>query len=79
MKEKKLDREGDITGLIEVNFQGGFLLKRYASREAFGFEMNVLGLTRRPTTGWFQNHMRKFNYWISQLPVKGTQFAVHVL
>ena len=42
--------EGDITGLIEVTVKGGFLMERYASRESFGFEMDVLGSTRRPTT-----------------------------
>ena len=28
---------------------------------------------------WFQPKMRKFKLWISQLLVKGTQLAVHVL
>ena len=28
---------------------------------------------------WFQPQMRKINQWLSQLPVKGTQFTVHVL
>ena len=27
----------------------------------------------------FQPHMRKINQWISQLPIKGTKYAVHVL
>ena len=28
---------------------------------------------------WFQPNMRKITQWLSQLPIKGTQFAVHVL
>ena len=28
---------------------------------------------------WFQSHMRKINLWLSQLPIKGAQFTVHVL
>ena len=28
---------------------------------------------------WFQTQMRKINYWLSQLTVKVTQFAVHVV
>ena len=46
-KERKLEREGYITGLIEVTVQGGFLMERDASREAFGFTRDVIGSTRR--------------------------------
>ena len=28
---------------------------------------------------WFHPQMIKINYWLSQLPVKGTQFSIHVL
>ena len=48
-KEKKIEREGDITGLLEVNFQGGCLIERDASREAFCFARGVIGSTRRRT------------------------------
>ena len=50
LKEKKQEREGYITGLLEVTVQGGGLMERYALIEAFGFAMGVLGSTRRPTT-----------------------------
>ena len=39
----------NITGLLELTFQGGFLRERYLSREAFGFAMDVICSTRRPT------------------------------
>ena len=42
--------EGDITGLIEVTVEVGFLMQIDASREDFGFSMDVLGSTIRPTT-----------------------------
>ena len=48
-KKKKLSREGDITGLLEVTVQGSCLMEKYASREAFGFERFVIGSTRRCT------------------------------
>ena len=48
-KNKKLSWEGDITGLLEVTFQGSFLMVKYASREAFGFVRDVIGSTRRCT------------------------------
>ena len=48
-KKKKLNMEGDITGLLEVTVQGSCLMKKYASREAFGFASNVIGSTRRCT------------------------------
>ena len=49
LKEKNLEREGEITGLLEVNVQGGRLMEIYASIEAFCFAMDVIGLTKRPT------------------------------
>ena len=49
MKDKKLEREEYITSLIEVTVQGGWLTDIYASIEAFGFVMDVLGSTIRPT------------------------------
>ena len=48
-KNKKLNREGDITGLLEVTVQGSYLMEIYASREAFGFARDVIGSTRRCT------------------------------
>ena len=45
-KKKKLNREGDITGLLEVTVQGSCLMEKYASREAFGFARDVIGSTR---------------------------------
>ena len=48
-KNKKLNREGDITGLLEVTVQGSCLMKIDASREAFGFARDVIGSTRRCT------------------------------
>ena len=45
-KEKKLNREGDTTGLVEVTVQGSFLMEKYISREAFGFARDVIGSTR---------------------------------
>ena len=48
-KKKRLNREGDITGLLEVTVQGIFLMGKYASREAFGFARYVIGSTRRCT------------------------------
>ena len=46
---KKLNREGYITGLIEVTVQGSCIMEIYASREAFGFARDVIGSTRRCT------------------------------
>ena len=46
-KKKKPNREGYITGLLEVNFQGILLMEIYASREDFGFARDVIGSTRR--------------------------------
>ena len=48
-KKKKLNRERDITGLLEVNAQGSFPMEINASREAFGFARDVIGSTRRCT------------------------------
>ena len=48
-KEKKLQREEYITGLLEVIVLGVFLMERYATIEAFGFERDVIGSTRRRT------------------------------
>ena len=49
-KDKYLEREGDITGLLEDNVKLGCLMKSYASREAFGFARDVIGSTRRRTS-----------------------------
>ena len=46
-KNKKLKREGDITGLLEVTVEGIFQIKIDASQEAFGVAMDVIGSTRR--------------------------------
>ena len=48
-KNKKLNREGDITGLVEVIVNGSGLMGKDASREAFGFAKGVIGSTRRCT------------------------------
>ena len=42
-KEKKLEREGDITGLLEVTVQGVSLMGKYYSREDFGFARYLIG------------------------------------
>ena len=47
LKEKKLEREGDTTGVLEVTFHGGCLMERDASREVVGFSRDVMGSTRR--------------------------------
>ena len=49
MKEKTLDREGYITVLTEVTFQGFCLMERDSSLGDFGFEIDVIGSTIRPT------------------------------
>ena len=46
-KNKKLNREGDITGLLEVTFHGIYLMEIDASKEAFGFATDVMVLTRK--------------------------------
>ena len=48
-KDKKLERDRDITGLLEVTVQVGFLMEIYASREAFVFSTDLIGSTRRRT------------------------------
>ena len=48
-KGKNLEREGYITGLLEVTVQGGCIMEKYASIEAFGFARDVIGSTRRRT------------------------------
>ena len=50
LKNKKLYREVDITGSLEVNAMGVCLREKDVSIEPFGFAMDVLGSTRRPTT-----------------------------
>ena len=49
LKEKKIEREVDIAGLLEFTVQGGCLMERDASIEAFGFTRDVIGSTIRPT------------------------------
>ena len=48
-KEKKLERKGDITGLLEVTVQVVCLMERDTSREAVGFARDLIGSTRRRT------------------------------
>ena len=48
-KKKKLSREEDITGLLEVTVQGSCLMEIDASRQHFGFARDVIGSTRRCT------------------------------
>ena len=45
-KKKKLRKEGDITGSLEVTVQGSCLMEKDASREAFGFARDAIGSTR---------------------------------
>ena len=45
-EKKKLNREGDTTGLVGVTVQGSCLMEKYAFREAFGFARDVIGSTR---------------------------------
>ena len=45
-KNKKLRKEGDITGSIEVTVLRIFPMEKDASREAFGFARDVIGSTR---------------------------------
>ena len=44
-KNKKLSKEGDITGSLEVTVQGSCLMEKDTSREAFGFARDVIGST----------------------------------
>ena len=48
-KNKKLNREGDITGLLEVTVQEIFLMEINASRDAFGFARDVIVSTKMCT------------------------------
>ena len=48
-KNKKLSKEGDITGSLEVTVQVSCLMEKDASIEAFGFARDVIGSTRRCT------------------------------
>ena len=48
-KNKKLNREVDITGLLEVTVQVILIIEIYVSREAFVFARDVIGSTRRCT------------------------------
>ena len=45
-RKKKLNREGDKTGLLEVTVHGSCLMEKYASKEAFDFARDVIGSTR---------------------------------
>ena len=51
LKKKDLGKEVGITGMLEVTVMGGCLIKTYAPRKPFGFEMYVLLVsTIGPTT-----------------------------
>ena len=43
-----------------------------------GLKVAKLDPPKMPPAGLFQPQMRKITLWLSQLPVKGTQFAVNV-
>ena len=45
-KNKKLNREEDTTGLLEVIFKGICLMEKDAPREAFILARDVIGSTR---------------------------------
>ena len=49
-KNKNLNMEGYITGILEVTFQGSFIMEIDASKEAFGFARDVIGSTINCTT-----------------------------
>ena len=49
LKNKKLDREEDITVYLEVSVMGCCLLRRDSQMKPFGFSRDVIGSTRRPT------------------------------
>ena len=46
-KKKKLNREVDITVLLEVTVQGSCIMEIDASREDFSFARDVIDSTRR--------------------------------
>ena len=46
LKKKKLNREGDTTGLVEVTVHVSCLMEIDSSIEAFGFARDVIGSTR---------------------------------
>ena len=48
-KNKKLNRGGNITGLLEVTVQGSCLMEIDASKEDFGYARDVIDSTRRCT------------------------------
>ena len=48
-REEAKEGGGYITSLLVVTIQGGWLMERDASIEAFGFSRGVIGSTRRPT------------------------------
>ena len=48
-KNKKLNREGDTIGLIEVTVQGSCLMEKDAYIEAFGVARDIIGSTRMCT------------------------------
>ena len=48
-KKEKLKKKGDMTGLLEITFQGSRLMEIDASIEAFGFAGDVICPTRRCT------------------------------
>ena len=48
-EKKKLNREGEITSLVEVTVQGSCLMEKDVSREAFGIARDAIGSTRRCT------------------------------
>ena len=45
-KKKKISKDGDITGSLEVIVQGSCLMEKDASIEDFGCERDVIGSTR---------------------------------
>ena len=49
-KKKKLNWEGDITGLLDVNVHGIFLMEIDYSREAFDFATDVMVSTIKGCT-----------------------------
>ena len=50
LKEKEINREEYITGMLYITVTEGYLMEGDASREPFDCTMSVLGSTRRPTT-----------------------------
>ena len=68
LKKKELNREGYITGLLEVTLKEGYLMKGYPTRKTFSFSMDVLISKIRPTN---------LNTWIMTALQTNLESLVH--